>query len=335
MYLTNKWRPHQLNEVIGQESVVSLLRQYFNRGLRLPIILNGPYGCGKTTLSHIIARHYHPEYNTTASHAAVISINAANKTGVKDIEVILETVKYQPITGTTKVYLIDEAHLLSKPAFNSFLEVLEFLPNTVRFVFATTDKDKIPEAILSRCLVLNLTHISPATLTEHLVCIAESENIGISKECIAVIARHSQGSARDAVKYLEQTAMLKSNPSVSDIESLLHIPPAELVEQVLNKIATGDYDFKSLSSAAPVNFLTELICRIQERSDLYKWIPVLQAITEHLEVVKYGVHSHHMLNICLAKATYVYQLAEQITTPISESVEHEVLEFFPDAQRID
>ena len=342
--LPSKYRPKSFTDVIGQSRVVRMLEKYIEMNLHMPIVLNGQYGCGKTTLARIFATHYHPAEEFSAiwegRHPGVVQINAANKTGVKDIEALLDTVKYQPIHGINKIYIIDEAHTLSRAAYNAFLETLEFMPQNTKFIFATTEKEKIIDPLLSRCFVLNLNSVSVDELKIHLQQIQIAEGIIISADAMELIAEYSNGSVRDGMKYLEQAKMLQSG-NTQDIEEMLEIPSKFFLENIINGIVTGNYhaikniEFPKFSS---INILIALIKAVYLQQDQEKWIPVLQAFTESIEIIRFGIHSKLILQIALYKAIYVYKLAQGLKIDSAkqapDSIEHTIREYFSDAEQI-
>ena len=341
--LTERYRPRNFENIIGQEHVVKMLQKYIELKLHMPIILNGPYGCGKTTLATIFATQFHSVETHEAiwqnAHPGVIKINAANKTGVKQITELLETVQYQPLQGLNKVYIIDEAHTLSHAAYNAFLETLEFLPSNTYFIFATTDKNKIIDPLRSRCFQLNLHSVSNQAIIARLSKIAEQENFKTSPEILDIIATHSNGSVRDAVKYLEQTQMI--NPTIEEVEQLLEIPSTVEIHKILHIITSADYEQISnivdSIKAPPVNVLIKLIQTITQDQNTAKWVPVLQTILDTFEVIRFGLHDTLILKIVLSKATYVYRLAQglKIDPPTSnDQFEHEVKMLFPGAKKI-
>lgn len=337
--LYNKWRPRRFEDVVGQARVVKVLRAYIDSGYNTSIIFSGPYGCGKTTLTKIMAAQYHDNQEAiwNNNHPAVLQLNAANRTGVKEVASLLDTVQYKPLTGTNKTYIIDEFHALSQAAFNVFLEALENLPASTRFFFATTEVHKIPDTVLSRCFVLNIDPVPPEDILARITQIAQAEGIELSESVLRLIANNSNGSVRDAVKYLDQAAMLGANPALQEVEQLLELPPQGLISAITSAIRDGDYAIcdAKLPAVHPYRILIAVIKQVQSFSDREKWVPVINALTESIETTRFGLDADLILKISISKAIYVYKLAQGITisgSPTqSKNFEHKVREFFPDA----
>ncbi|RXF68720.1 DNA polymerase III subunit gamma/tau [Hansschlegelia zhihuaiae] len=223
--LARKYRPQRFEDLIGQEPMVRTLRNAFAHGrIAQAWILTGVRGVGKTTTARILARalNYEREDGTGAPtvdlatpgvhceaimesrHVDVVEMDAASHTGVADVRQILETVHYAPVMARTKVFIIDEVHMLSTSAFNAFLKTLEEPPPHVKFVFATTELRKVPVTVLSRCQSFSLRRVAADEMTAHLKRIADAESVTIEDEALAVIARASEGSVRDALSLLDQ-----------------------------------------------------------------------------------------------------------------------------------
>ncbi|HXT02988.1 MAG TPA: DNA polymerase III subunit gamma/tau, partial [Casimicrobiaceae bacterium] len=191
--LARKWRPRTFGELVGQEHVVTALTNALTGGrLHHAYLLTGTRGVGKTTLARILAKSLNCEKGVTAAPCGecsacrdidagrfvdLLELDAASNTGIDNMREILDNARYAPTVGRYKVYLIDEVHMLSKGAFNSMLKTLEEPPEHVKFVLATTDPQKIPVTVLSRCLQLNLTPLPRAAIGERLAHILDAETI--------------------------------------------------------------------------------------------------------------------------------------------------------------
>ena len=219
--LARKWRPKSFAELAGQGHVVQALTNALSGGrLHHAYLLTGTRGVGKTTIARILAKSLNClTHGVTATPCGtcaacmdidagrfvdLLELDAASNTGIDNMRDILDNARYAPTVGRYKVYLIDEVHMLSKAAFNSMLKTLEEPPDHVKFVLATTDPQKIPVTVLSRCLQFNLKQLPPALIEERLATILVAEEIANDRPALALIARAAQGSMRDALSLLDQ-----------------------------------------------------------------------------------------------------------------------------------
>ncbi len=218
--LARKWRPKSFAELVGQEHVVRALSNALNQGrLHHAYLLTGTRGFGKTTIARILAKCLNCETGLTATPCGqcsacreietgrfvdLIEIDAASYTGVDNMREVLENAQYAPTAGRYKVYIIDEVHMLSKSAFNAMLKTLEEPPAHVVFILATTDPQKVPVTVLSRCLQFNLKLLPPPRVAEHLKNVLAAEGIANEPAALPLIARAAAGSMRDALSLLDQ-----------------------------------------------------------------------------------------------------------------------------------
>ena len=219
--LARKWRPKTFAELVGQDHVVTALSNGLTRGrLHHAYLLTGTRGVGKTTIARILAKSLNCITNGVSATPCgicaacadidagrfvdLLELDAASNTGIDDMRAILDNARYAPTVGRYKVYLIDEVHQLSKPAFNSMLKTLEEPPEHVKFVLATTDPQKIPVTVLSRCLQFNLKPLPQALIAERLATILGAEGIASDAAALLLIAKGARGSMRDALSLLDQ-----------------------------------------------------------------------------------------------------------------------------------
>ncbi len=219
--LARKWRPKTFAELVGQEHVVKALSTALDQQrLHHAYLLTGTRGVGKTTLARILAKSLNCETGITSTPCGtcaacreidagrfidLLELDAASNTGIDNMREVLDNAQYAPTAGRFKVYLIDEVHMLSKAAFNSMLKTLEEPPEHVKFILATTDPQKIPVTVLSRCLQFNLKQMPPASIVGHLQRVLEREGIASEVPALQLLARGAQGSMRDALSLLDQS----------------------------------------------------------------------------------------------------------------------------------
>jgi DNA polymerase III subunit gamma/tau len=218
--LARKWRPRDFGSLVGQEHVVRALRHALEqKRLHHAYLFTGTRGVGKTTLARILAKCLNCETGITPQPCGkcsacveidggrfvdLLEVDAATNTKVDEMRQLLETAQYAPTRGRFKVYVIDEVHMLSSSAFNAMLKTLEEPPEHMKFILATTDPQKIPVTVLSRCLQFNLKQMPPSAITTHLGRILGEEKIDYEAEALPAIARAASGSMRDALSLLDQ-----------------------------------------------------------------------------------------------------------------------------------
>jgi len=220
LVLARKWRPKDFSDTVGQEHVLQALINALDSGrLHHAYLFTGTRGVGKTTIARILAKALNCEKGVTSEPCGecsacveidegrfvdLIEVDAASKTKVDDTRDLLDNVQYAPARGRYKVYLIDEVHMLSKSSFNALLKTLEEPPPHVKFLLATTDPQKLPVTVLSRCLQFNLKRMTPRLISDRLTHICEAESVEAESAALATIARAADGSMRDALSLLDQ-----------------------------------------------------------------------------------------------------------------------------------
>jgi DNA polymerase-3 subunit gamma/tau len=241
--LARKYRPSTFEDLIGQEAMVRTLRNAFTLDrIHQAYLLTGVRGVGKTTTARILARAFNYQTEASGQHAAVnrpsvdmpvlglhcgsiiesrhidvIEMDAASNTGIDDVREIIESARYKPVLARYKIFIIDEVHMLSKAAFNGLLKTLEEPPEHVKFVFATTEIDKVPVTVRSRCQRFDLRRIEAGAMVTHLSSICGRENVAISAPALSLIARAAEGSVRDALSLLDQAIAHGSSSTDGEI----------------------------------------------------------------------------------------------------------------------
>ena len=281
--LARKYRPDNFDSLIGQEALVQTLTNAIelNR-LAHAFILTGVRGVGKTTTARILAKALNcigpdstakPNINPCNqcepckaiqmdNHIDVLEMDAASNTGVDDIREIIDSSVYRPVSARYKIYIIDEVHMLSKNAFNALLKTLEEPPDTVKFIFATTEIRKVPITILSRCQRFDLRRVPMDLLITHLSNIATAENIQTEPEAIRLIAYAGEGSVRDCLSLLDQACALGANNITSSvIENMLGHANSNALLDLLQSCLEGDIQIalSSLKKAVDIGAEPEQI----------------------------------------------------------------------------
>jgi len=261
--LARKYRPSDFSGLVGQEALVKTLSNAFATGrIAHAFMLTGVRGVGKTTTARIIARALncigadgkrkeptiHPcgvcepcVAIAESRHVDVQEMDAASNNGVDEVRQIIDSVRYAPASARYKVYILDEVHMLSKPAFNAILKTLEEPPPHVKFIFATTEIRKVPVTILSRCQRFDLRRIETDELVGLLATISEKENVAIARDALALIARAAEGSARDGLSLLDQAIAHGEGGEISAeaIRAMLGLADRGRVLDLFEKVMAG------------------------------------------------------------------------------------------------
>jgi DNA polymerase-3 subunit gamma/tau len=257
LVLARKWRPKDFSDTVGQEHVLRALSNALDsERLHHAYLFAGTRGVGKTTIARILAKCLNCDTGITSTPCGtcsaceeidqgrfvdLIEVDAASRTKVDDTRELLDNVQYAPARGRFKVYLIDEVHMLSKSSFNALLKTLEEPPPHVKFLLATTDPQKLPVTVLSRCLQFNLKRLTPDLIRERLVYICGEEAVEADIESLAMIARAADGSLRDALSLLDQAiAFCGGTVEAAGVASMLGTIDREHVATLLSLLAEGD-----------------------------------------------------------------------------------------------
>lgn len=255
--LARKWRPTNFSQVAGQEHVLkSLVNALDNGRLHHAYLFTGTRGVGKTTLARILAKCLNCESGVSSKPCEecsacleisqgrfidLIEVDAASRTKVEDTRELLDNVQYTPSRGRFKVYLIDEVHMLSTHSFNALLKTLEEPPPHVKFLFATTDPQKLPITVLSRCLQFNLKNLTPQQITEYLIHVLQNEAIESAEDALWQIAAAANGSMRDALTLVDQAiAYCQGKIATAGVVEMLGIPEQQKIFSLLGKMSNGD-----------------------------------------------------------------------------------------------
>ncbi|OJW50376.1 MAG: DNA polymerase III, subunit gamma and tau [Thiobacillus sp. 65-1059] len=257
--LARKWRPRAFADLKGQEHAVRALSNALTQGrLHHAYLLTGTRGVGKTTLARILAKCLNCETGVTATPCGacpsctqidagrfvdLLELDAASNTGVDNMREVLDNAQYAPTAGRYKVYIIDEVHMLSKPAFNSMLKTLEEPPAHVKFILATTDPQKIPVTVLSRCLQFNLKPMPPALVAQHLGEVLAQEHVASEPAALNLLARAAAGSMRDALSLTDQAiAYGGGTVEAAAVEAMLGTVRRDYLFDLLDALAAQNGD---------------------------------------------------------------------------------------------
>jgi len=255
--LARKWRPRAFRDLVGQEHVVQALVNGLDQDrVHHAFLLTGTRGVGKTTIARILAKCLNCENGVSSTPCGecascadidegrfvdMLEIDAASKTKVDDTRELLETVQYTPTRGRYKVYIIDEVHMLSGHSFNALLKTLEEPPPHVKFVLATTDPQKLPVTILSRCLRFNLSRLLPEQICAYLAQILQEESVDFEEAAVMRIARAADGSMRDGLSLLDQAiAFGGGSLKDADVASMLGSIEHAHIAAIIDALAAGD-----------------------------------------------------------------------------------------------
>jgi DNA polymerase-3 subunit gamma/tau len=302
LVLARKYRPKNFGEMVGQEHVVRALTNALDsQRLHHAYLFTGTRGVGKTTVARILAKSLNclgPDGNCgiTSTPCGVCQactdidsgrfidyteLDAASNRGIDDVQTLLEQAVYKPVQGRFKVFMIDEVHMLTTPAFNAMLKTLEEPPDYLKFVLATTDPQKVPVTVLSRCLQFNLRPMAPETVREHLTRVLQAESVPVDPQALRLLSRAARGSMRDALSLTDQAIAFGAGQlSEAVVHQMLGSVDRGYVLRLIEALAHGDgktvvqtVEDLRLHGLSPASMLEEMSAVLQRMA-------VLQAVPD-------------------------------------------------------
>lgn len=300
LVLARKWRPKRFAELVGQEHVVRALSNALDTGrVHHAFLFTGTRGVGKTTIARIFAKSLNCERGTSAEPCGecnacrdidagrfidLLEIDAASNTGVDDVREVIDNAQYMPSRGRVKVYLIDEVHMLSKSAFNALLKTLEEPPGHVKFLLATTDPQKLPVTVLSRCLQFNLKRLDEAQIQGQMTKILAAEGIPVEPGAIRQLAKSADGSLRDGLSLLDQAIAYTGAATTLEGGSGAPLTDAGVAAMLgtVDRLRIGAL-LQTLADGDGAALLTEIAALAEFSPD---WAGVLDAIAEALHRIQ-------------------------------------------------
>ena len=362
--LARKYRPSNFSEVVGQEHILRALENSIEHNkLHQAYIFSGTRGVGKTTIARVFAKCLNCQNGEmpqlvpcdqcsacleikAGRHIEFLEVDAASRTGVDDMRELLESVQYKPANARFKIYLIDEVHMLSKSSFNALLKTLEEPPPHVIFLMATTEVEKVPKTVLSRCLQLNLKVIPETQIYDHLESLLKLESIKYDDESIRLIANSAKGSIRDGLTLLDQ-AIAHGNGllDAEEVKALLGTIDESYIIELVNQVALSDGDgaYLALNKITELNVEYEQVLKIiisvfhkislhqQLQNSNEEAITKLaesidpQMIQLHYEIAlnslaKFHVHPHpkQALELCILRMLAFQPMSEEIAPKIEK-----------------
>lgn len=319
LVLARKWRPQGFDDLVGQEPIIRILKNSISqKKIAHAYIFSGPRGVGKTSTARILAKALNCENGPTPSPCgtcasctavkdgtsiAVLEIDGASNNSVEDIRDLREGVKYTPLGGRYKIYIIDEAHMLSPSAFNALLKTLEEPPPHAIFVLATTVPRKIPATIFSRCQHLPFRRISAQKIKERVRHIASSEDIKISDSAIEMVARAADGSMRDSLTILDQVTAFSSEIDADGVKDLLGIADIGMLAEVSSAVIDGDRE-------KIINVISELV---DKGADLKSFAKDLVEFFRNLLIAKFVKKPEEILELSEDEIKIVSRILPKIS----------------------
>jgi len=298
--LARKWRPSNFREMVGQEHVLkALINALDHNRLHHAYLFTGTRGVGKTTIARILAKCLNCEAGVTSTPCGecsacreisegrfvdLIEVDAASRTKVEDTRELLDNVQYAPTRGRYKIYLIDEVHMLSNHSFNALLKTLEEPPEHVKFLLATTDPQKLPVTILSRCLQFNLKNMSPERIVGHLQHILAQEAVPFEDSSLWLLARSADGSMRDALSLTDQAIAYGSGKITEpDVAAMLGTIDHQLIQKLMSGLIAADGKKILQSIAAFAEHAPDFSAALGDLLTLLHRVAIAQALPEALD----------------------------------------------------
>jgi len=319
LVLARKWRPQGFDDLVGQEPIIRILQNSIaQKKIAHAYIFSGPRGVGKTSTARILAKALNCENGPTPSPCGtcasctavkdgtsidVLEIDGASNNSVDDIRDLREGVKYTPLGGRYKIYIIDEAHMLSTSAFNALLKTLEEPPPHAIFVLATTAPRKIPATIFSRCQHLPFRRISAQKIKERVRHIASSEDIKISDSAIEMVARAADGSMRDSLTILDQVTAFSSEIDADGVKDLLGIADIGMLAEASSAVIDGDRE-------KIINVISELV---DKGADLKSFAKDLVEFFRNLLIAKFVKKPEDILELSEDEIKIVSRMLPKIS----------------------
>ncbi|MEK7176950.1 MAG: DNA polymerase III subunit gamma/tau [Patescibacteria group bacterium] len=259
--LYRRYRPEKFGDVVGQDHIVKVLEGALKLGnISHAYLFSGPRGTGKTSVARILAR----EIGTSAND--LVEMDAASNRGIDDVREIRESVNTLPFESKYKVYIIDETHMLTKEAWNAFLKTLEEPPKHVVFIFATTELEKVPETVISRCQTFRFRQPTQAILKDFISSVAKKEGVVLEKEAAELIALLGDGSFRDVHGILEKILSSTSDKKITreEVEAVTGAPRGELMREVISAVVEKNLEkgLKAIKKAGEANADSKLFAKL-------------------------------------------------------------------------
>lgn len=325
--LARKWRPNTFAEMAGQEHVLqALINALDSDRLHHAYLFTGTRGVGKTTIARILAKCLNCEEGVTSTPCGVcnscqeiaagkfidlIEVDAASRTGVDDMRELLDNVQYAPAKGRFKIYLIDEVHMLSKQSFAALLKTLEEPPPHVKFLFATTDPEKLPITVLSRCLQFNLKNLSAERITQHLQFVLEQEKLPFEEPALWALARAADGSMRDALSLTDQAiGHGGGNITEPDVNSMLGTIGRGYAMEICKTLTQGQGSAVLAAVSKMAELSPDYDMVLADMLSIWHQVAILQTVPEALD--KGVEHYSEMLELASGVSAEDIQLFYQV-----------------------